>query len=145
MMFFVMSQAWDKESPYEESNFRSSDSALRCSTTERLHSERGPLRSSSKTCCLRTVRISDVTCVTFVNGIRETVMKTRRTRVMYEPPDGPHSLQSFCGSVVGHRRSEVRFLEGTLFPFVSHSWKDEKTSFSMDLVFNKLLQTCIFP
>ena len=61
-------------SPFEESNFRSSDSALRCSTTERLHGERGPLRSSSKTRCLRTVRISDVATVTFVNGIREPVM-----------------------------------------------------------------------
>ena len=58
-------------SPFD---FRSSDSALRCSTTERLHGERGPLRSSSKTRCLRTVRISDVATVTFVNGIREPVM-----------------------------------------------------------------------
>ena len=36
-VFFVLSQAWDKErilSPREESNFRPSDSALRCSTTE---------------------------------------------------------------------------------------------------------------
>ena len=36
-MFFVVSQAWDKEkllSPYEESNLRPSDSALCCSTTE---------------------------------------------------------------------------------------------------------------
>ena len=33
-MFFVLSRAWDKEkilSPHEESNLRSSDSALRCS------------------------------------------------------------------------------------------------------------------
>ena len=48
-MFFVLSRAWDKEkilSPHEESNLRSSDSALRCSTTEpqRLYSERGLLR-----------------------------------------------------------------------------------------------------
>ena len=39
-------------SPYEESNLRLSDSALRCSTTEpqRLHGERGLLRSSYHTC-----------------------------------------------------------------------------------------------
>ena len=39
-------------SPHEESNFRFSDSALRCSTTEpqRIHGERGLLRSSYDTC-----------------------------------------------------------------------------------------------
>ena len=38
-------------SPHEESNLRPSDSALRCSTTEpqRLHGERGLLRSLHKT------------------------------------------------------------------------------------------------
>ena len=38
-------------SPHEESNLRPSDSAFRCSSTEpqRLHSERGPLRSSYDT------------------------------------------------------------------------------------------------
>ena len=50
-MFFVLSQAWDKEkilSPHEESNLRPSDSVLQCSTTEpqRVHGERGPLQSS---------------------------------------------------------------------------------------------------
>ena len=53
-MFFVLSRAWDKEkilNPHEESNLRFSDSALRCSTTEpqRLHGERGLLRSSYDT------------------------------------------------------------------------------------------------
>ena len=53
-VFFVLSRAWDKEkilSPHEESNLRPSDSALRCSTTEpqRLHGERGLLRSSYDT------------------------------------------------------------------------------------------------
>ena len=53
-VYFVLSRAWDKEkilSPHEESNLRSSDSALRCSTTEpqRLHGERGLLRSSYDT------------------------------------------------------------------------------------------------
>ena len=53
-VFFVLSRAWDKEkiqSPHEESNLRPSDSAFRCSTTEpqRLHGERGLLRSSSDT------------------------------------------------------------------------------------------------
>ena len=36
-MIFVVSRAWNKEnilSPYEESNVRLSDSALRCSSTE---------------------------------------------------------------------------------------------------------------
>ena len=36
-MFFILSQTWDKEkilSPHEQSNLKSSDSALRCSTTE---------------------------------------------------------------------------------------------------------------
>ena len=53
--FFVLSRAWDKEkilSPgHEESSLRPSDSALRCSTTkpQRLHSERGLLRSSYDT------------------------------------------------------------------------------------------------
>ena len=39
-------------SPHEESNLRFSDSALRCSTTEpqRIHDERGLLRSSYDTC-----------------------------------------------------------------------------------------------
>ena len=39
-------------SPREESNLRLSDSTLRCSTTEpqRLHGERGLLRSSYDTC-----------------------------------------------------------------------------------------------
>ena len=38
-------------SPHEESDLRSSDSALRCSTTEpqRLHGKRGLLRSSYET------------------------------------------------------------------------------------------------
>ena len=50
-MFFILSQTWDKEkilSPNEKSNLKSSDSALRCSTTEpqRLNGERGLLRSS---------------------------------------------------------------------------------------------------
>ena len=50
-MFFVLSQAWDKEkivSPHEESNLRPSDSALWCSTTEpqRLYHEQGLLQSS---------------------------------------------------------------------------------------------------
>ena len=53
-MFFVLSQAWDKEkilSPHEESNLRPSDSAHRCSITEpqRLYGERGLLRSSFET------------------------------------------------------------------------------------------------
>ena len=53
-MFFILSQAWNKEQilyPHEESNLRPSDSALRCSTTEpqRLHGERGLLRSSYDT------------------------------------------------------------------------------------------------
>ena len=53
-MFFVLSRAWDKEkilSPHEKSNLRPSDFALRCSTTEpqRLHGERGLLRSSYDT------------------------------------------------------------------------------------------------
>ena len=53
-VFFVLSRAWDKEkilSPHEESNLRPSDSAFRCSTTEpqRLHGERGLLRSSYDT------------------------------------------------------------------------------------------------
>ena len=47
--------AWDKEkilSPHEELNLRPLDFALRCPTTElqRLHSERGLLRSSYKMC-----------------------------------------------------------------------------------------------
>ena len=36
-MFFILSQAWDKEkilSPHEESNLKPSDSVLQCSTTE---------------------------------------------------------------------------------------------------------------
>ena len=39
-------------SPHEESNLKLSDSAFRCSTTEpqRLHGERGLLRSSYDTC-----------------------------------------------------------------------------------------------
>ena len=50
-MFFILSQTWDKEkilSPHEKSNLKSSDSALRCFTTEpqRLNGERGLLRSS---------------------------------------------------------------------------------------------------
>ena len=50
MFFFVLSQAWDKEkilSPHEESNLRSLNSALWCSTTEtyRLHGEQGLLWS----------------------------------------------------------------------------------------------------
>ena len=50
-MFFVLSLTWEKEkilSPHEESNLRPSDSAFQCSTTEpqRLHRERGRLRSS---------------------------------------------------------------------------------------------------
>ena len=43
MFFFVLSRAWDKEkilSPYEGSNLRPSDSALRCSTTRVLHTAR---------------------------------------------------------------------------------------------------------
>ena len=48
---FFLSQAWDKEkilSPYKESNFRPSDSVLRCSTTkpQRLYGEKGLLQSS---------------------------------------------------------------------------------------------------
>ena len=53
-MFFVVSQAWDKEkilSPYEELNLRPSDSALWCSTTESqgLFGEQGLLWSSYDT------------------------------------------------------------------------------------------------
>ena len=53
-VFFVLSQAWDKEkvlSPHEESSLRPSDSALRCSTTDpqRLRKEQGLLRSSYDT------------------------------------------------------------------------------------------------
>ena len=54
---FVLSRAWDKEkilSPYEESNLRPSDSALRCSTTE-------------LTGGLHTARISNVDSVMFVD------------------------------------------------------------------------------
>ena len=43
VFFFVLSRAWDKEkilSPYEGSNLRPSDSALRCSTTRVLHTAR---------------------------------------------------------------------------------------------------------
>ena len=74
-MFFVLSRAWDKEkilSPYEESNVRPSDSALRCSATEpqRLYSDRGLLRSS-KTHALHTARISNVDSVLILNRIRE--------------------------------------------------------------------------
>ena len=54
-MFFILSRVWDKEtilSPHEESNLRPSDSALRCCATEpqRLHGERGLLRSSFFLC-----------------------------------------------------------------------------------------------
>ena len=53
-MFFFLSQAWDKEkilSPSKESNFRPSDSVLRCSTTkpQRLYGEEGLLQSSYDT------------------------------------------------------------------------------------------------
>ena len=45
-VFFVLSRVWDEEkilSPHEELNLRSSDSVLRCSTTElqRPYGERG--------------------------------------------------------------------------------------------------------
>ena len=49
-VFFVLSRAWDEEknlSPFEESNLRSSYSALRSST--RVYGERGLLRSSYDT------------------------------------------------------------------------------------------------
>ena len=49
-VFFVLSRAWDNEknlSPLEESNLRSSYSALRSST--RVYGERGLLRSSYDT------------------------------------------------------------------------------------------------
>ena len=49
-VFFVLSRAWDEEknlSPLEESNLRSSYSALRSST--RVYGERGLLRSSYDT------------------------------------------------------------------------------------------------
>ena len=49
---FFLSQAWDKEkilSPYKESNFRPSDSVLRCSTTKPLYGEQGLLQSSYDT------------------------------------------------------------------------------------------------
>ena len=50
-MFFVLSQAWDKEkimTSHEELNLRFSNSVLQCSTTkpQRLYDERGPLQSS---------------------------------------------------------------------------------------------------
>ena len=55
-MFFILSQAWDKEkilTPYVELNLRTSDSAPRCSTTEplRLWGEKGPIWSSYMTHC----------------------------------------------------------------------------------------------
>ena len=50
-MFFVLSQAWDKEkimTSHEELNLRFSNSVLQCSTTkpQRLYDEQGPLQSS---------------------------------------------------------------------------------------------------
>ena len=61
-------------SSHEESNFRPSDSALRCSATEpqRLHGERSPLRSSYDT---RPAYywISNVDSVMFLDRTREMV------------------------------------------------------------------------
>ena len=71
-MFCVLSRAGDKEkilSSYKEWNFRPSDSALRCCTTEpqRLYGERRPLWSSYVTRVLHTSRISDVDSAMSIN------------------------------------------------------------------------------
>ena len=78
-MVFVLSRAWDKEkilSTHEESKFRPSDSALRCSTTEpdstvgevyfefEVHVTRVP----------HTAKISNVDRVMFVKRIAEMVV-----------------------------------------------------------------------
>ena len=60
---------------HEELNLRSSDFALRCSTSvlKRLYSEQGSLRSSYMTHVLHTARISNVDCVMFVKRVRKMV------------------------------------------------------------------------
>ena len=62
-----------QRSPHEESNLRSLDFALWCSTTEqqRLYGEGGPLWSPYLKCILHTARISNVNSVMFVNRIIE--------------------------------------------------------------------------
>ena len=62
-----------QRSPHEESNLRSLDFALWCSTTEqqRLYGEGGPLWSSYLKCILHTARISNVDSVVFVYRIIE--------------------------------------------------------------------------
>ena len=60
---------------HEELNLRSSDFALRCSTTvlKRLYSEQGLLQGSYMSRVLHTARISNVDSVMFVKGVRKLV------------------------------------------------------------------------
>ena len=158
--FFVLSRAWDKEkilSPYEGSNLRPSDSALRCSTTRVLH----------------TARIRNVDSVMFVDRNKRYGMYWARPSRPWDkekidalPLNNSTNEFSFkLFSIVlgyiyiyiyiiclnkksgralerGIRRSEVRFLMGTQnFFFVPRSWQYEKkikTPFSISLPSSKL-------
>ena len=148
VFFFVLSRAWDKEkilSPYEGSNLRPSDSALRCSTTRVLH----------------TARIRNVDSVMFVDRNKRYGMYWARLSRPWDkekidalPLNNSTNEFSFkLFSIVlgyiyiyiyiyilflfkkksgralerGIRRSEVRFLMGTQnFFFVPRSWQYEK-------------------
>ena len=145
VFFFVLSRAWDKEkilSPYEGSNLRPSDSALRCSTTRVLH----------------TARIRNVDSVMFVDRNKRYGMYWARPSRPWDkekidalPLNNSTNEFSFkLFSIVlgyiyiyiyiiclnkksgralerGIRRSEVRFLMGTQnFFFVPRSWQYEK-------------------
>ena len=145
VFFFVLSRAWDKEkilSPYEGSNLRPSDSALRCSTTR----------------VLLTARIRNVDSVMFVDRNKRYGMYWARLSRPWDkekidalPLNNSTNEFSFkLFSIVlgyiyihiyiiclnkksgralerGIRRSEVRFLMGTQnFFFVPRSWQYEK-------------------
>ena len=61
-MFFVLSQAWDKEkvlSPHQESNHRPSDFVLQCSTSE---PQRDMLYLCYSMCNHKAIDIADPTC-----------------------------------------------------------------------------------
>ena len=74
--FFVLSRAWDREkilSLHKESNLRTSDSALRCATTEpqRFYCRRDLLRSSQDTPSCTLLGSACVDKVMFLDRIRE--------------------------------------------------------------------------
>ena len=68
-MFFISSQAWNKEQilyPHEESNLRPSDSALQCSISEPLSEVYYEVHMTR---VLHTTRINNVDSVMFVDSL----------------------------------------------------------------------------